>query len=70
MIYFRVLQKETLAPNIMAMVRSFNRVALLVPTEILAEETPQARGKVISTFIKVRGEVALDVNASRYTVAG
>ena len=42
-----------MAPNIMAMVRSFNRIALLVPTEILAEETAHGRGKVISTFIKV-----------------
>lgn len=38
----------------MAMVRSFNRLALLVPTEILEEKTPQARSKVIATFIQVR----------------
>lgn len=49
------MQKEQLAPNIMVMVRSFNRVALLVPTEILEEETPQARAKVISAYIKVMG---------------
>ena len=42
------------APNIMAMVKSFNNVALLVPTEILEEATPHARAKVISTYIKVR----------------
>ncbi len=37
----------------MAMVKSFNRVALLVPTEILEGETPQSRAKVISAYIKV-----------------
>ena len=37
----------------MAMVSSFNQLALLVPSEILEEGTPQARAKVISTFIKV-----------------
>lgn len=47
------MQKEILSPNIMTMVRSFNRVALLVPTEILDELTPAARAKVISTYIKV-----------------
>ena len=41
------------APNIMAMVKSFNNVALLVPTEILEEETPQARAKVVIAYIKV-----------------
>ena len=46
------LQHE-LAPNVMAMVEAFNRVALLVPTEILQKTTPQARAKVISVFIQV-----------------
>ena len=48
-----LLQKHELAPNVMAMVGAFNRVALLVPTEILQETTPQARAKVISVFIQV-----------------
>ena len=47
-------QKDELAPNVMAMVQSFNRLALLVPTEILEEKTPQARSKVITSFIQVR----------------
>jgi len=38
----------------MAMIKAFNKLALKVPTEILAEETPQARAKVIEAFIKVR----------------
>ena len=36
------------------MVRASNDFAMLVPSEILAETTPQARAKVISIFIKVR----------------
>ena len=48
----RSLQNE-LAPNVMAMVQSFNRLALLVPTEILEEKTPQARSKVITAYIRV-----------------
>ena len=47
------LQNER-APNVMAMVKSFNQLALLVPTEILEETTPQGRAKVISKYIKVR----------------
>ena len=47
-------QKDELAPNVMAMVQSFNRLALLVPTEILEEATPQARSKIITSFIQVR----------------
>ena len=47
------LQKYSLAPNIMAMVSSFNQLALLIPSEILQEQTPHARAKVISNFIKV-----------------
>jgi len=35
------------------MVRSFNQLALMVPTEILAEATPQARAKVIAAYIRV-----------------
>ena len=50
-----LMQKNELAPNVMAMVQSFNRLALLVPTEILEERTPQTRSKVIATFIQVRG---------------
>ncbi len=35
------------------MVRSFNQLALLVPTEVLSETTPTARAKVISAFIQI-----------------
>ena len=52
------LQKYSLAPNIMAMVSSFNQLALLIPSEILEEQTPQARAKVISNFIKVGEQVS------------
>ena len=48
------LQKYSLAPNIMAMVSSFNQLALLIPSEILEEQTPHARAKIISSFIKAR----------------
>ena len=47
------LQKAELAPNVLAMVRASNEFAMLVPSEVLAETTPQARAKVISIFIKV-----------------
>jgi RecG-like helicase len=43
-----------MAPNILAMVQSFNQLALLVPTEVLGERTPQQRAKVISAYIQVR----------------
>ncbi len=36
------------------MIKAFNQLALMVPTEILAEKTPKARAKVIEAFIKVR----------------
>ena len=45
--------QEKLAPNVLAMVQSFNQLALLVPTEILSEETHQQRAKVISAYIQV-----------------
>ena len=48
-----VSQKAQLAPNVMAMVNAFNSLAYLVSTEVLTEETPQERAKVISAFIKV-----------------
>jgi son of sevenless-like protein len=46
-------EKEKLAPNVLAMVQSFNQLALLVPTEILSEETHQQRAKVISAYIQI-----------------
>ena len=46
--------QEKMAPNILAMVQSFNQLALLVPTEVLGERTPQQRAKVISAYIQVR----------------
>ncbi len=42
-----------MSPNVMAMIKAFNQLALMVPTEILAEKTPKARAKVIEAFIKV-----------------
>lgn len=47
------LLQETRAPNVMKMVHEFNRLALLVPTEILEEKTASARAKVIACFIQV-----------------
>lgn len=52
--YYGMILQGDIAPNVMAMVKSFNRLALLVPTEILEETTPQDRAKVISKYIKVR----------------
>eukprot|EP00731_Ephydatia_muelleri_P006960 Em0003g1208a len=49
------LQNER-SPNIMAMVQAFNRLALLIPTEILGETTPQGRANVISKYIKIASE--------------
>ena len=37
----------------MKMVQEFNRLALLVPTEILEEKTASARAKVIACYIQV-----------------
>lgn len=48
-----LLLQELEAPNVMRMVRSFNQLALLVPTEVLSEATPTARAKVIASFIQV-----------------
>lgn len=47
------LQKAELAPNVLAMVKASNRIAMLVPGEVLDEVTPQGRAKVIGIFIKV-----------------
>ena len=49
-----VLLQETRAPNVMKMVKEFNRLALLVPTEILEEKTPSGRAKVIACYIQVK----------------
>ena len=43
----------TRAPNIMAMIRVSNELAMLVPTEVLNEQTPTAMARCISAFIKV-----------------
>ena len=48
-----LIHQERLAPNVLAMVQSFNQLALLVPTEILNEDTHQQRAKVISAYIQV-----------------
>ena len=48
------LLQETRAPNVMKMVKDFNRLALLVPTEILEEKTASARAKVITCYIQVK----------------
>ena len=45
--------QDSLAPNVIAMIQSFNQLALLVPSEILEETTPQARAKVITSYIQV-----------------
>ena len=55
--------QDDIAPNVMAMVKSFNRLALLVPTEILEETTPQGRAKVISKYIKVRGAGFVNISS-------
>ena len=47
------LLQEAVSPNVLAMIKAFNQLALLVPTEILAEDTPKSRAKVIEAFIKV-----------------
>ncbi|CAH1773267.1 unnamed protein product [Owenia fusiformis] len=45
--------KYTKSPNIMAMIDFFERVANLVCTEILSEETPQQRASVMAQWITV-----------------
>ena len=48
-----LLLQDTRAPNVMQMVQEFNRLALLVPTEVLDEKTASARAKVIACYIQV-----------------
>ena len=55
-LFLSFVSQDVLAPNVMAMVRAFNQLALLVPSEILEEKTPQARAKVISNYIQVSWE--------------
>ena len=53
MLYYYTHVQDSLAPNVIAMIQSFNQLALLVPSEILEETTPQARAKVITSYIQV-----------------
>ena len=41
------------SPNVMNMVEFFNRVAMMVATSILVEETAYLRAKAITKMIKV-----------------
>eukprot|EP00118_Oscarella_pearsei_P029099 m.3656 g.3656 ORF g.3656 m.3656 type:complete len:760 (+) comp9669_c0_seq1:190-2469(+) len=45
--------KRSLAPNIIAMVEWFNRLALMVATQILSEESSSLRARVMSRFIQI-----------------
>lgn len=54
-----VVFQEQLAPNVMQMVRAFNRLALLTTTEVLSRETPQLRAKVITAYLLVSPSLAL-----------
>ena len=47
------IQKNEMAPNVLAMVDAFNRLAEVVPTEVLEEENVQQRARVITAYIKV-----------------
>ena len=51
-VYLLLLQEQT-CPNVTQMVQSFNRLALLVSSEILLEETATLRAKVIGAYILV-----------------
>ena len=51
--FVTLLQKQELAPNVLAMVEAFNSLAHLVANEILAEESLGQRAEVIATYIKV-----------------
>ena len=46
-------QKEQLASNVLAMVRTSNELAMMIPSEILEETTTHGRAKVICSYIKV-----------------
>lgn len=46
----------------MKMVQEFNRLALLVPTEILEEKTASARAKVIACYIQVESFKILHIH--------
>ena len=56
LLFLSIHIQDSLAPNVIAMIRSFNQLALLVPSEILEETTPQARAKVITSYIQVRSQ--------------
>ncbi|XP_064400571.1 uncharacterized protein LOC135346767 isoform X2 [Halichondria panicea] len=64
--------KDKLAPNVMAMVRSFNQLALLIPSEILEEKTPQGRAKVITTYIQIASKLytSHNYNSLKAVLAG
>ena len=47
--------KNIRSPNIMAMIEFFERIASLVATEILHQETPKDRAEVMCHFIAVSG---------------
>ena len=57
--------QDSLAPNVIAMIRSFNQLALLVPSEILEETTPQARAKVITSYIQVYKTIIIIIIISK-----
>ncbi|XP_031563120.1 uncharacterized protein LOC116298721 [Actinia tenebrosa] len=64
--------KYVRSPNVMEIVEFFNRIALLVATEILSEETPQARARVISKVIQIADKCRLlgNFNSLKALMAG
>ena len=47
------LLKHETSPNVLQMIKSFNKLAMLVSTEIVWERSIQARVKAISSYIQV-----------------
>ncbi|KNC79072.1 hypothetical protein SARC_08523 [Sphaeroforma arctica JP610] len=54
--------KEETSPNILAMIRSFDYLALLVASEILLRLTAEGRAEVIEKYIKIADGLAQDNN--------
>ncbi|EDO35331.1 predicted protein [Nematostella vectensis] len=64
--------KYVRSPDVMEMVEFFNRIAMLVASEILAEETTQARARVVSKVIQIADKCRLlgNYNSLKALMAG
>ena len=50
----------------MKMIKEFNQIAMVVPTEILEEKSPSARAKVIARYIQVKSSSIANTHTHIY----